>query len=350
MQDGLKPVAATGVISRKCSQCAKVVRLSAEHAGSTVKCPSCGTTIGPNPGETIQAAERVERSDLTATIVAWVISLLIHAALLIGFGGVSMGVGSGAGEEGIETGIVGDEGSKIEDGDAKLQQVDSGPAELTPVQEQPTAIQPIKSVAPTSTTSKEAILALDMGTGGGAKAAAGDWSSFSAAGGAAGGSASFFGLEAKGSDFVYVVDHSGSMDGSKLSSAKAELIRSISALKRNMKFFIVFYNHDHVAMPGGRLVRATETNKRRFFGWVDQIRAEGGTDPRGAMQAALSLRPDAVWLLSDGLFDEQACDAIRAANPRARTQVHTLGFHSRDGERLLERIAEYNRGRYRFVR
>lgn len=349
-QDALEPGAAKEIISRKCTQCAKVVRLSAEHAGKTVKCPSCGVAIGPGPGETVQAAERVDRSDLRATIVAWVVSLLIHAALLVGFGGVSMGVGRGAGEEGIETGIVGDDGPKIEAGDAKLEQVETGPAQLTPVPDAPAKIQPIQDVAPASTSTKEAILALDMGSGVGTKAAAGDWSSFSAAGGGAGGSASFFGLEAKGSSFVYVVDRSGSMDGPKLTSAKAELIRSVSSLKRNMKFFIIFYNDSYIAMPGGRLVKATESSKRQSFGWVDHIQAMGGTDPRGAMQAALALRPDAVWLLSDGLFEDAACDAIRAANPGSRTQIHTIGFHGREGERVLTRIAEYNRGRYRFVR
>ena len=178
----------------------------------------------------------------------------------------------------------------------------------------------------------------------------GDWGSFAASGGGrGGGGASFFGLEARGKDFVYVVDYSGSMSRDKLVAAKAELIRSLSALRRNMRYYIVFYNHAHLPMPGGKLVKATEQNKRVSFAWVEQVRANGGTDPRKAMRLALSLEPDAIWLLSDGLFARQAADEIRAANPGARVQVHSIGFFSNAGEPVLRRIAEENRGAYRFV-
>lgn len=184
-------------------------------------------------------------------------------------------------------------------------------------------------------------------SGGGFTPAAGDWSSLETVGGGASAGASFFRLEARGREFVYVVDRSGSMSGDKLRAAKNELIRSVSSLKRAMRFFIIFY--DTHPMPSRGLVKATESNKRRCFAWVGEVRSGGGTDPTGAMRIALSLRPDAVWLLSDGIFSVRACDEIRVANPGARVQIHTVAFYDKAGERVLMRIAEENRGRYRFV-
>jgi len=63
----------------------------------------------------------------------------------------------------------------------------------------------------------------------------------------------------------------------------------------------------------------------------------------------LRFQPDAIWLLSDGLFPPAAADLIRNENPNAHTQIHTIAFYDNQGEPLLRRIAEENRGRYRFV-
>jgi len=145
------------------------------------------------------------------------------------------------------------------------------------------------------------------------------------------------------------VDRSGSMAGPKLDAAKAELIRAVRRLERAARFYTIFFNVVPAAMPGEELVRATESNKRRHFAWVSGIGAGGRTDPTSAMKLALSLKPDAIWLLSDGIFRLQAATAIQKANPRGRVQIHTIAFYSREGEAVLQRIADENRGRYRFV-
>ena len=167
-------------------------------------------------------------------------------------------------------------------------------------------------------------------------------------------SATFFGLEATGNSFVYVVDRSGSMAGRKLTAAKAELIRSISALRATTKFNVVFYNQNYFLPPGipsGHLTTfpATVANKARIIAWVQSIGPSGGTDPTQAMAYALNLKPDAVWLLSDGIFSPKVADFIQRVNAGRRTQVHTIAFGSKVGEPVLTRIARENRGRYRHV-
>ena len=195
----------------------------------------------------------------------------------------------------------------------------------------------------------ERIIGIDVSSGGGVPSGMkADWTSF-AAGGVGTGGASFFGLEARGAKFVFVVDRSGSMTGAKLDAAKAELIRAVQGLRRAMKFYVIFFHRTHEPMPAKELVRATEAAKRKHLAWVRQISAAGDTDPTSAMMLALSLKPDVVWLLSDGIFDRAAADVIRNANADRRTQIHTIAFYSREGERVLRRIAQENHGRYRFV-
>ena len=214
-------------------------------------------------------------------------------------------------------------------------------------------IEPITQVSETSnaSTKLERIISIDIATGADAPGAMqGDWTSFAGgAGGEGAGGASFFGLEAAGRKFVFIVDRSGSMTGVKLDAAKAELIRAVRALPRGTQFCTVFFNTTHTAMPSNELARATESNKRAHFAWVSEVRAGGNTNPGSALKLALSLKPDVIWLLSDGIFDDAAADAINHLNAGRKTQIHTIAFYSRRGEAVLRRIAAENRGRYRFV-
>ncbi|MCK5114723.1 MAG: hypothetical protein KAR11_08185, partial [Phycisphaerae bacterium] len=176
------------------------------------------------------------------------------------------------------------------------------------------------------------------------------WTGFLAGSGATkAGTTSFFGLEARGSKFIYVVDKSGSMRGPKLLAAKAEMCRSINSLGNDMEFLIIFFDHLYETMPGDKLARATRQNKLRYFNWVKHVGNGGGTQPVEAMLKAISLKPDAIWLLSDGQFSENACDVIGDANRGSRISIHTIAFYNNYGEALLTRIADENNGKYRFV-
>ena len=185
-----------------------------------------------------------------------------------------------------------------------------------------------------------------------------------------------FGFKSVGTRFVYVVDRSGSMAGSSSSSilsvttglprrtgppqsstsrtsrltvAKNELIQALRQLKPSTVFYVVFYNQDEQPMPSEDLLPATPSNVERIVQWIQPIQPDDGTDPAPAMLHALKLRPHTIWLLSDGAFRTQSCDEIRDANQKQSTIINTIGFYDKSGERTLKRIADENRGVYRFV-
>ncbi len=162
------------------------------------------------------------------------------------------------------------------------------------------------------------------------------------------GSAGFFGLSDSGSSFVYVIDHSGSMEGEKISAALRELSRSVKALDNNVKFYLVFYSDTYLAMPASTLMSATQQNKARYLEWAGAITAQGGTNPIEAMQLAISLKPDVIWLLSDGEFDPEAASTIKLAN-RRKIKINTLAFGAGAGQAQLQQISSQNYGKFKFI-
>ena len=158
---------------------------------------------------------------------------------------------------------------------------------------------------------------------------------------------SFFGIRARGQFFVFVVDQSGSMiDDDRLTRAKIELRRSVFALQPPQRFEVIFYNDQATPMPGGPLPRpADQRTKDQLTSWLHLIGPDGGTEPRSAVGQALALRPDAVFLLSDGEYPEGTVEAIARANPR-KIPIHCVDLTGGQAGDHLQRIARDSGGQY----
>ncbi|MBX3351518.1 MAG: hypothetical protein KF684_01180 [Phycisphaeraceae bacterium] len=193
-----------------------------------------------------------------------------------------------------------------------------------------------------------------LGGGSGAGDGASDGFGDLSAGGGGGGGSRFFGVEARGSRFVYVVDVSGSMQGDRLTALKRELTNSIDGLVGASSFLIVLFNSDAVPLGGrSRWVDASEPNKRRTFEMISKIVAGGGTYPAPAFDIAFALkpRPDAIYFMTDGLFDPAVADQVVRLN-RATDRpvpIHCIAFVSREAETLMRDIARASGGTYVYV-
>src|SRR5262245_30778674 len=108
-----------------------------------------------------------------------------------------------------------------------------------------------------------------------------------------------FGVSGRGTSFVYVFDRSLSMQGAALAAAKRELLASLAGLERVHQFQIIFYNEKPRVMPPGQMSFADENGKRQAESFVGSITAAGGTDHLQAIQLAMRLRPDVIFLLTD---------------------------------------------------
>lgn len=170
----------------------------------------------------------------------------------------------------------------------------------------------------------------------------------------------FFGASAEGRTFVFIVDASGSMtENNRWGRAISELSKSIGKLKPHQQFYVYFFSDADKTMrlfdprPAAGLVDATPGNKTRAQRWIrgKNIRPGGLTNPEIALEEALGMQPDVIFLMTDGEFDDPDLLIARVARLNAgRTSIHTIALQHEGGAETLDAIAKQNRGTYKFVK
>lgn len=170
-----------------------------------------------------------------------------------------------------------------------------------------------------------------------------------------------FNVEGEGSRFVYVFDRSASMEGfggvSPLEAAKAELLASIESLQPMHQFQIIFYNERpwifNPSGDSGKLPLATPQNKERARKWVRSITPDGGTRHEEALLAAIRLRPDCIFFLTDADDPKLSDGQLEMLRRRAGgIPIHTIefGMGPRSGPpSFLARLAQMTEGNYAYV-
>jgi hypothetical protein len=169
------------------------------------------------------------------------------------------------------------------------------------------------------------------------------------------GPGSFFGLRPLGGKTVFVVDASQSMNhphpapaGTRFRRVKLELLKTIGEMPPEEQFFIMFFNDQAVPMPAQQLMEATPEAQQAYLRWMVDVPAQGKTKPLQALLLALQLRPDTIYLLTDGDFPLKISEIVTKANTSG-TAIHTIGFGDNTGEEVLKAMARQNGGRYRFI-
>lgn len=184
--------------------------------------------------------------------------------------------------------------------------------------------------------------------------------------------AKFFGMRATGKSFVYVLDRSGSMGSqssisqeqpiTRFDIARNELLSSIEELNPDQEFYVVLFStktrrmfDDSSALP--RPVKATSENKKRFKDWLATTTAGGGTDPRRSLKLALELKPDAIFMLSDGAFSNEntpelppSLEIVREySSENVPIQINSIAFEDESSKLNMEALSKLSGGAYKFI-
>ncbi len=166
----------------------------------------------------------------------------------------------------------------------------------------------------------------------------------------------FFGARDHAHSFAYVIDHSGSMaTRNSLEIAKRELLASLEQLPPDAEFAVVFYNllAKMLSDPQGHkgLMAATNVNKARIKAQLAQIVPDGGTDHMAALRAALALKPEVVFFLTDAdLMTNGDVNEILAEAGTTRIQAIEFGRGASLGEGTpLRRLAATTGGAYLYI-
>lgn len=155
---------------------------------------------------------------------------------------------------------------------------------------------------------------------------------------------------------AYVVDASGSMTGRRMDHVLSELHRSVSDLRDDQTFFLVFFSSKTFPMmwprSERRLVRATQYNKRRVLDWARQVVPDQITRPQSALRMALKLKPQLLFFLTDGEIPVSTTEIAQQHRSRV-TRIHSIEIRDNVGVEesnpLLAELAEIGGGTYRIV-
>jgi hypothetical protein len=178
-----------------------------------------------------------------------------------------------------------------------------------------------------------------------------------------------FGLREEAESFVYVFDRSDSMNSAMqwlseeqtvvnsitpLKAAKAELLRSLEDLDPRQRFQIILYNHTTLPFLQDSfaysLIPGTESNRKRANAFVMKQPGEGGTYHLQPLEMALKLRPEVIYLMTDGEAKDDPTSAelkqLRNLNRRrSRINVIHFCFEERPAS-TLSQLAKENRGQF----
>jgi len=174
----------------------------------------------------------------------------------------------------------------------------------------------------------------------------------------------FFGSTTELRKICYVVDGSGSMQGT-LSMVRGQLTDSIAKLKPDQYFYIIIFQGERLVESGqGRLVRATPKAKAKANEFINRIRFQGPTNALNAIRRAMEIKDfsgngaEQIYFLSDG-FDLEGNTTSDFASvienmrqslaPAAR--INTIGFWvEEDDIAILKAIAADSGGEFVNVR
>lgn len=152
----------------------------------------------------------------------------------------------------------------------------------------------------------------------------------------------FFGLPGTAGYAIYLIDMSGSMTGEKFEKTKRELVRCLTKASTTKKFGVIGFNaneiHDPSLIDSPNDGPSVESLKQ----WLMKINPEFGTNPSTAASLAAQLKPDTVYLLSDGEFSGYEKDQVIAL--LQGTTVHCISLSQ--GSFTLEEIARQSGGKY----
>ena len=174
------------------------------------------------------------------------------------------------------------------------------------------------------------------------------------------GETTFMDIAGVGKTFVYLIDTSSSMHGSRLKIAQSQLKSSLRLLQPNQRFAVIFYNEYRVRLELRRQVEqamyfATDLNKELAAQEVDRITSDRGTDHLPALLEALSLKPDVMYFLTDGDEPELSAGELAEVHRAAgSTTIHVIKFGdgtmSSRATSWLERLARQASGEFREIK
>lgn len=152
---------------------------------------------------------------------------------------------------------------------------------------------------------------------------------------------------------VYILDRSGSMEGTSIIQAKKALLKAIDNLYPEDMFNIVsFSDNADTLFPSFR--QADDENISQAKRYVDNVRAGGGTEMMTALRLAMvgdrqPGRLRQVIFITDGNVGNESELFAYIKNNLADRRLFTVGIGSAPNSYFMTKAAEEGKGSYTFI-
>jgi hypothetical protein len=187
--------------------------------------------------------------------------------------------------------------------------------------------------------------------GGGELSGGGEGMGLGGSGSGGGPGASFFGVEATGSRFAFLVDVSSSMEGRRIINLQEQLVKSVNGMSQTCSFLVVTFSTGASIVGEKKEWReASESGKRWAKAQFGLLAATGSTQPLQGLEIIYTLkpRPDAIYFMTDGEFND-IMPELEKMQAKARIPIHCICLGSSQGELAMKEIAKFTKGTYKFV-
>jgi len=154
-------------------------------------------------------------------------------------------------------------------------------------------------------------------------------------------------------EVVYVIDTSGSMQGLSIEQARQALRLAIDRLRPADRFNVIQFN----SVTGSlwdKTRPATPQNRAAARGWVEGLRAQGGTEMAGALEAALvgsedpTLVRQVVFLTDGSVGNEDQLFGI-IGQRLGDTRLFTVGIGSAPNSHFMTKAAGFGHGTFTYI-
>ena len=152
---------------------------------------------------------------------------------------------------------------------------------------------------------------------------------------------------------IYVIDTSGSMDGSSITQAKAALQLALARLAPEDSFNVIEFN-SHAIQLFDSSQPATPRNIKTAVDYVKNLHAEGGTEMMPALTLALGQSTTTgkvrqVIFVTDGSVGNEMALLDYIKRHLKRSRLFTVGIGSAPNGYFMRKAAEYGQGSFTYI-
>ncbi len=157
----------------------------------------------------------------------------------------------------------------------------------------------------------------------------------------------------RGREVIFVIDTSGSMSGRSIRQAKASLKYALAQLRPADRFNVIQFN-SRTDKLFDRPVRASERNTMLAMAYVGALKAQGGTEMRTALYAALDRAVNArrlrqVVFITDGAVGNESQLFQTITHRLGDSRLFAVGIGSAPNRYFMRGAARKGRGTFTFI-